>query len=110
MDVTVVDGTRPGAVTVRLRGELDLATTSVLDRQVDALLGEGRNQLLVDVTGLTFCDSVGLNGLVRAKNRCDAAGGWLKVAGSRGQVAQVIGISGLEEALSVETGSVDESR
>jgi anti-anti-sigma factor len=110
VDVSVVDGPGPGAATLVLCGELDLATTAVLDQQVDALVAGGRSRLTVDASGLTFCDSVGLNGLVRAKNRCDAAGGWLRVSGPHGQVAQVIGISGLVDALSVDAASTDDAR
>lgn len=99
MKVTTVAGDRPGAATLVLSGELDLASTSSFEQRVDELLAAGTDQLVIDLSALTFCDSVGLNGLVRAKNRCEQRGGSLRVAGTRGQVAHVIGISGLLGAL-----------
>lgn len=102
MDVTVVAGGRPDADLLILTGELDLATTTVLEEKVEALLAADRVRLVVDLSALTFCDSVGLNGLVRAKNRCEERGGWLRVAGTRGQVAHVLSISGLLEALAAD--------
>lgn len=102
MKVTTVAGARPGAATLLLTGELDLASTSSFEQRVDELLAAGTDQLVVDLSGLTFCDSVGLNGLVRAKNRCEQRGGSLRVSGTSGQVAHVLGISGLLSALAAD--------
>lgn len=102
MKVTTVAGDRPGAATLLLTGELDLASTGSFEQRVDELLAAGIDQLVVDLSALTFCDSVGLSGLVRAKNRCEQRGGSLGVSGSRGQVAQVLGISGLLGTLATD--------
>ena len=102
MDVRVVAGGAPGAATVAITGQLDLATIAAFEERVDQLLAAGTDRLVVDLRELGFCDSVGLNGLVRAKNRCEQQGGWLRVTGPRGQVAQVLGISGLLAALAAD--------
>jgi anti-anti-sigma factor len=100
--VTVVAGDAPGSAILVLSGELDLASATAFEDKVDELLATGRDRLLVDLSELGFCDSVGLNGLVRAKNRCQERGGWLRISGTRGQVAQVIGIAGLLESLAAD--------
>lgn len=102
MKVTVINGDAPGAATLVLRGELDLATTAGFEAKAEELVAAGTVRLVVDLSGLTFCDSVGLNGLVRTKKQCEQQGGWLRVAGSQGQVAHVIGISGLLDALAAD--------
>lgn len=102
MNVTVVADDAPGAATLVLSGELDLASTSGFEVTAAELLAKGRDRLLVDLSGLTFCDSVGLNALVRARNRCQRRGGWLRVSGMHGQVAHVIRITGLLAALAAD--------
>jgi anti-anti-sigma factor len=51
-----------------LSGTLDRATSALLDREFDALAGRAR-RLVVDLTGLEFIDSRGLDTLVRAHRR-----------------------------------------
>lgn len=66
----------PGALAVRterrtdlivlwLSGELNRATSGLVDREVEALAGQ-TTRLVVDLTGLEFIDSAGLETLVRA--------------------------------------------
>lgn len=90
---------RDGPVTVILRGELDLATATELEQAIDDVLASGHYRIRVDLSGLEFCDSVGLNGLVRARNRCRERGGNLEVINARDEVAEVISIAGLLNSL-----------
>jgi anti-anti-sigma factor len=100
--LTVVAGDVPQAATLALAGEFDLATTGGFEEKVDELVEAGVSHLTVDLSELTFCDSVGLNGLVRSKQRCEERGGWLRVSGARGQVAHVIGVAGLLGVLAAD--------
>ena len=60
IDVTTQDGT----VLARLRGELDLASSSdVTEGLTGALASTGVRRLVVDMAGVTFCDSSGLGAL-----------------------------------------------
>jgi len=99
MKLTIVAGDAGGATTVALSGEIDLATASELETKVESLVAEGTNRLVVDLHDVSFCDSTGLNALVRARNRCVAAGGWLRITRPVGEVAEVLRISGLWERL-----------
>nr|MDT0657430.1 STAS domain-containing protein [Micromonospora sp. DSM 115978] len=94
----------PGADLVRLelRGELDLGTAPEFNAAVDRLIDGGRPRLLVDLTGLAFCDSIGMAAFVRGDNRASAAGGWLRLTGACGRVERVLRISGLAEVLRFE--------
>src|SRR5690606_41215489 len=87
------------ATTVAVSGDLDLATAAELERKVERLVAGGTNRLVVDLHQVSFCDSAGLNALVRARNRCDAAGGWLRITRPVGAAAEVLRISGLWERL-----------
>jgi anti-sigma B factor antagonist len=62
---------RGDAVILWLRGELDLATSALLELELDGAQ-VGVKRLIVDLTGLELIDSVGLATLVQARQRaCD---------------------------------------
>jgi anti-sigma B factor antagonist len=87
------------AVRVRLAGELDMSTAPELLTRILALAADGSPRVVVDLAALTFCDSAGLTVFVRGDRRCAEAGGWLRLTGAHGQVARVIDISGVGDAL-----------
>ncbi|MFE9656868.1 STAS domain-containing protein [Micromonospora sp. NPDC006431] len=91
-----------GGACLRLAGELDLSTAPQLDAAVDRLAADGHHELLVDLTELTFCDSVGIAALVRGDNHASAEGGWLRITGATGRVARVLQVTGLAELLRYE--------
>lgn len=66
--LTVRRESRADVVALWLTGTLDRATSTLLDREFDALSGRGR-RLVVDLTGLDFIDSGGLDTLARAHRR-----------------------------------------
>jgi anti-sigma B factor antagonist len=87
-----------------LAGELDMSTAPQVSDLVDEALSDGRSQILVDLSEVTFCDSTGMSAFVRGHYRCTEAGGWLRLTGAHGTVARVLAISGLSTLLGDETG------
>ena len=66
---------RPGALIIWLSGTLDRATTTLLDHELDHKLdvrAGGAKRLIVDLTGLEFIDTPGLDGLMRTQQRARA--------------------------------------
>jgi anti-anti-sigma factor len=54
-----------GAIIVRLSGELDLATAGDTRQQIAAALDDGDERcVLIDLTDVSFCDSVGFQALL----------------------------------------------
>ncbi|MEU5216662.1 STAS domain-containing protein [Streptomyces sp. NPDC020807] len=84
----------PGADTdvLVLTGELDRDTVAPLNAAVEKCLGVPRT--VVDCSGLRFCDSSGLNALLRARLRSLEAGGRLDLAGLRPPVSRMFDITG----------------
>lgn len=82
-------------------GELDHYTAELLRSPLDLALDEGRSRLVVDCSGLEFCDSTGLNVLLGARLRAEAAGGGVHLVGMRPAVARVFQITGAEAVFTV---------
>ncbi|MCX5381549.1 STAS domain-containing protein [Streptomyces sp. NBC_00091] len=89
--VRAVDGT----VLLTLGGELDHDTAAPLEAALDAAAAQG-GRLLVDMAGLEFCDSTGLNALLRGRLTLQEAGGTLELAGLSGPVARMFRITGAD--------------
>src|ERR1700722_14485770 len=54
---------------VALSGEIDLAVAPATQEQLDALFGEGKTTIVVDLLDATFLDSIALGVLVGALER-----------------------------------------
>ncbi|MGA5193034.1 STAS domain-containing protein [Streptomyces exfoliatus] len=90
--VLVRPGTPAGTVVLLLQGELDYGTAAPLR---DALEGNaGADRVVVDCSGLRFCDSTGLNLLLRTRQRMLDHGGRLDLAGLRPSVDRMLEITG----------------
>ncbi|MFI6421256.1 STAS domain-containing protein [Streptomyces sp. NPDC050842] len=93
VEVRIVDA---GSELLTPVGELDHHTAELLRTPLDAALDVGRSRLVVDCSGLDFCDSTGLNVLLGARLRADAAGGGVHLVAMRPAVARVFHITGAE--------------
>lgn len=81
--------------------ELDLVTAEGLVERGCAALARHARLLLLDLTGLSFCDARGLSALVRIANHADAAGCRYGLIAPRPPVAKILRIGGLHERLPV---------
>ncbi|MFD1934824.1 STAS domain-containing protein [Nonomuraea mangrovi] len=88
----------PGAAVVRLEGDLDKLTASVLDERLSHLLAEGVHTFVVDASGLEFCDSSGLWVLIEHLRHVRERGGSLRLTGVHGVLRRVLDITGLNSA------------
>ncbi|MCW2613921.1 MAG: rsbV1 [Frankiales bacterium] len=88
-----------GLVLLALAGELDAAVTDRVQETVDGVLADGLVQVVVDLTGLEFCDSTGLGSLMRTHRLLTEAGGRCVVAGARGPVLRLLRLMSMERVL-----------
>ncbi|MFP3991995.1 STAS domain-containing protein [Streptomyces sp. E11-3] len=82
-------------------GELDHHTADLLREALEACVDGGRARLVVDCSRLEFCDSTGLNVLLGARLKAEAAGGGVHLAGMLPVVARVFEITGAEAVFTV---------
>jgi anti-anti-sigma factor len=95
IDHTAADGIR----VVTLHGEIDHA---VMTELTEALLSYGsvtRPRTVVDLSGVTFMDSSGINVLIAAQQSMSDAQGWLRIAGAQASVLRVLELVGLDQVI-----------
>jgi anti-anti-sigma factor len=68
------------SVVVTVRGNLDVDSASVLTTTLDHVLEQPGARVVVDLSGVGFCDSTGLSAFVLGHRRAVAGGGWLRLA------------------------------
>ncbi|MEU0005683.1 STAS domain-containing protein [Streptomyces sp. NPDC006314] len=105
IDVTDQPGQLPVAA---VAGPLDLHTAPRLYRHATHVL-QRYPSLILGLAGVTFCDSSGLNSLIRLRRRAQEAGGRLILAGPPPQLARMLALTGADTILPVH-GSVAEAQ
>jgi stage II sporulation protein AA (anti-sigma F factor antagonist) len=92
--VTARPGPQPGVVVLELTGELDHDTAEPLRTALDDAIASGARRILVDCAELLFCDSTGLNVLLRARLAAQDTEARVELAALRPQVARMLAITG----------------
>jgi anti-anti-sigma factor len=98
--VSVV-GNADGKVVVTMRGNLDIDSATVLTAAIDQVLEQPVPMVVVDLSGIEFCDSTGLSAFVVGHNRAAASGGWLRLAGPSEFLSRLLDTVGLTDRLDV---------
>lgn len=80
------------AVVVRLAGEADLSTLRGLNRLLEAIVEDRPAGLVIDASGLAFCDVATVRALVTATDRASRAGAVVGVAGMPSTMERVFAI------------------
>jgi anti-sigma B factor antagonist len=89
-----------GGPLFRLVGYLDLSTVDLLRSTVGPACGTGE-EVRLDLSGLSFCDSTGVGALVWLYRRASAGTGRLVVFAPRKAVREVLRISGVDRVIPV---------
>lgn len=82
-------------------GEIDHDSRTILGDAADAVIRQGRDRLVVDLAGVTFCDSGGLSLFVDLHRRTAALCGRFHLAGARPAVSAVLQATNLDRLLAV---------
>ena len=98
MSLEIVSG--DDSVTMLVTGEVDLASKDLLEEALTNLGVEPRN-LMVDLRGVTFIDSMGLTMLLRIDRLCTANGGSLALAAPSENVKKLLRMAQLDKVLTI---------
>jgi anti-anti-sigma factor len=83
--------------TLRLVGEVDLATCPALVKALDTAIEQPAGDIVIDCAGVTFFGAVGADALVRVHNRLDGSGRRIIVRNPTAVVKRLLDIAQLSE-------------
>ena len=95
----------PDEVTYHLAGEIDVLTVAQLSTLVNEELSEPPARIVLDMAGVTFCDSQGLGTLVVLSRKAQHARTVLALANVGDFLMRVLDITGLRSALMINSST-----
>ncbi|MEU9107181.1 STAS domain-containing protein [Streptomyces xanthophaeus] len=91
-----------GPLTVAaVSGAIDFHTAPHLRTGALELIEQGHHQLVLDLTGVTFCDSSGLSALIGIWHAAQGAGGSLALAAVPDRLMRLLTLTGLHTVMSI---------
>ena len=98
MQVSVI-GNPDDTVVITVRGNLDHGSATVLGTTLDQVLERPQPRIVVDVSGIEFCDATGLRSFLTGHERAHALGGWLRLASPNESLLHLLDDAGLTPRL-----------
>jgi anti-anti-sigma factor len=92
---------RDQAVVIGVTGELDLASSPALERELERGVASQAEVVVVDLRQLDFMDSTGLSVLVRAHQRATENGKRFGVVRGPQQVQRLLSLTGVADRLTL---------
>lgn len=100
MQASITDH-RSDVTVLHLKGELDADTSAKLHATLADLLERPVPRIVVDLSELKFCDSVGLSAFITCKQVIAARGGWLSFAGPNPFLTRLLETVGLSRYFAI---------
>lgn len=107
MELKVTTRTQADHTVVAVTGEIDLYTAPRLQSELMSALAKGPARLIVDMSGVEFCDSTGINVLLAAHRHARERGSELQLAGPGSATRKVLQVTGLETVFTVLDAPVE---
>ncbi|WP_289009912.1 STAS domain-containing protein [uncultured Thermomonospora sp.] len=101
MELNVTTSSQGDYAVVTATGELDLYTAPRLQTALASLIHDRADRVVVDLSGVEFCDSTGVNVLLAAMKRLQEQGGTLELAGLRPPVRRILQVTGLDSVFTI---------
>ncbi|TPQ19152.1 STAS domain-containing protein [Streptomyces sporangiiformans] len=79
MTLKVTDREQGGWAVFHVAGEMDLVTSPILRQRVHDAVADGRRSLVLDLSGVLFCDSSGVGVLIAARRLIRSCQGRLRL-------------------------------
>jgi len=90
--------TSDGKATVRVRGELDIATADQAYAYLRDVVDNQNGLVTMNLAELTFCDAAGLGVLARVARHARRTGRSLRLTAARPALLRIMRITGMDEA------------
>jgi anti-sigma B factor antagonist len=102
-NLTITTREQTGSTVITVSGEIDLASCPVLEQATRCTPADGA-QLRLDMSGVTFMDSCGLNLLLRLHRRLTDDGSRLVLTGVRDEPMRILNLTGADTVLHLDAG------
>lgn len=89
------------AAVIKLPEEIDISNADQVRDELLSLLNRGPAVLIVDMAETTFCDSAGINALVRAHKRATANDAEIRLVVASPGVERILTITGVDRLIPV---------
>jgi anti-sigma B factor antagonist len=96
-----------GAIVVAVSGELDLASSPVLEGALERVHASGCSLVIMDLRELEFMDSTGLSVLIKAQQRAQEAGRRFGLVRGGTQVQRLLSLTGIDDRMTVADSPED---
>lgn len=86
-------------------GEIDLYTAPRLHTALSAVIAKAtpKSRVTVDMSGVEFCDSTGMNVLLSCLRQVRERGGELELAAPRPAVMKILQVTGLDSVFTIDS-------
>ncbi len=96
-----VHGTR--VLVVAVHGDTDMYVVDELKLRLSEAIDEAPTALVLDLTGVTFLDSMALGVLLGGLKRVDEMGGRLRVVTSRAEIRRIFEVTMLDQLFDIDS-------
>lgn len=90
-----------GFPVLSVSGEIDIYTAPLFKQAVVRLVSEGNNDVIIDLTNVTFMDSSGFGTLLGATRRLRPSGGGLYLAGPNSTIQRMLRLTRLDTIMRI---------
>ncbi|MFF9131415.1 STAS domain-containing protein [Streptomyces sp. NPDC014776] len=98
IELTLTATPGPAAV-AHVTGEIDLHTAPGLRTRALELIDQGHHRLILDLSGVGYCDSAGLSALIGIWHGAQAVGGSLTLAAVPDRLMRMLTLTGVDSLL-----------
>ncbi|MFA9556654.1 STAS domain-containing protein [Evansella sp. AB-rgal1] len=93
---------------VKLSGEVDVYTASVLKEKLNPIAQEAEQLIIIDLSDVHYIDSTGLGIFIGALKTADKSNSSLKIIGANSRVKRLFEITGLNEVIDINEDQREE--
>lgn len=106
MELNVSSRSHDDHATVTVSGEIDLYTAPRLHSELAAVISRAApdSRVTVDLSGVDFCDSTGMNVLLTSLRQANDRGIGFELATPRPAVKKILQVTGLDSVFTISAG------
>jgi anti-sigma B factor antagonist len=103
VELNVASRSQGDHVLVTASGEIDLYTAPKLQADLSAIIESAAPaaRIVVDMSGVEFCDSTGMNVLLSCLRQVRERGGELELAAPRPAIMKILQVTGLDAVFTI---------